>query len=50
MMETESFLLGKNGWVPNNGRLPVIVYRGVLQGGNSDLAERFEALFAEDGW
>ncbi|MCW2393832.1 MULTISPECIES: cupin [unclassified Sphingobium] len=50
MMETESFLLGKNGWVPNNDRLPVIVYRGVLQGGNSDLAERFEALFAENGW
>lgn len=50
MTEIESFLLRENGWVPNNERLPVIVYRSVLEGEGSDLAERFEALFEENGW
>ena len=49
-MEIESFLLGENDWVPNNARLPVLIYRGALQGGGEDLAEQFEALFAEHGW
>lgn len=49
-MEVESFLLAENGWVPNNARLPVVVYRAALEREGDDLSERFEALFAEHGW
>lgn len=49
-MEMDSFKLAENGWVPNSERIPVVVYRSVLHGNGSDLAERFEALFAENGW
>lgn len=49
-MEIESFLLGENGWVPNNTRLPVVVYRGALECDGDDLACRFEALFDDHGW
>lgn len=49
-MEIESFKLAANGWLPNNEQLPVVVYRRALDGDDSDLAERFEALFAENGW
>ncbi len=49
-MEIESFQLGENDWVPNNARLPVVIYRHALKGGGENLAERFEALFAEHGW
>jgi len=47
-MEIESFISGENGWVPNNARLPIVIYRGALAG--EELAERFEALFADNGW
>ncbi|SOE88515.1 Uncharacterized protein YjlB [Caballeronia arationis] len=46
----EPFILDRNGWVPNNRRLPVLLYRGVIDGGKPDGAERFEALFARNGW
>lgn len=46
----EPFMLDRNGWVPNNRRLPVLLYRGVIDGGQPDCAERFEALFAGHGW
>ncbi|MDR5753420.1 MULTISPECIES: cupin [unclassified Caballeronia] len=46
----EPFMLDRNGWVPNNRRLPVLLYRGVIDGGQSGGAERFEALFAHNGW
>ncbi|WP_254657097.1 hypothetical protein [Sphingobium fuliginis] len=50
MMEIESFLLGENDWVPNNARLPVVIYRAALDGEGEDLAGRFEALFEDHGW
>lgn len=49
-MEIESFLLQAKDWVPNNPRLPVVIYRGALQGQGGGLAEQFEALFAGHGW
>lgn len=49
-MDVESFILAENGWVPNNDRLPVVVYHGALEGEGGDLAERIEALFADHGW
>ncbi|SAL39522.1 cupin domain-containing protein [Caballeronia telluris] len=46
----EPFMLDRNGWVPNNRRLPVLLYRGVIDGAQPGGAERFEALFARHGW
>ena len=40
--------LTRDDWVPNNDRLPVLHYRGVLADG--DLATGFEALFDRNGW
>ncbi len=43
-------MLTRHGWVPNNARLPVILYRNALDGEGSALAEAFELLFAKHGW
>jgi len=45
----EHFMLPPNGWVPNNSRLPVLVWRGAVDP-KGDCAARFEALFAQNGW
>lgn len=49
-METEQFILHQNDWVPNNERLPVIVYRGAVKAEGKQAAEQFERLFADHGW
>jgi uncharacterized protein YjlB len=46
----EHFMLPQNGWVPNNTRLPVLLWRGALDARAPDAASRFEALFAQNGW
>lgn len=48
-MWVDHFLFAKNGWVPNNPRLPVIIYHGVMAE-EGDLADWFEARFAANGW
>lgn len=30
-METEPFILRQNNWLPNNERLPILLYRRVCQ-------------------
>ncbi|WEQ53993.1 cupin [Komagataeibacter oboediens] len=47
---TESFVLRANGWVPNNPKLPVIIYRNVLPPSGDDPAAVFEAMFQHNGW
>lgn len=38
--------LERNGWMPNNAHLPVLLYRGVVRGG----AAEYEAIFERNGW
>ena len=41
--------LHENGWMPNNPRLPVLLYRGVLEVGE-DAARKCEQRFEKNGW
>ncbi len=45
----ESFMIEPNGWVPNNSRLPVLLWHGAIDPRDHDDAARFEALFAQNG-
>jgi uncharacterized protein YjlB len=49
-VEPEVLKLLQNGWMPNNGRLPVLLYRGALNLPKRDPASEFEALFTRNGW
>ncbi len=50
-MNIETFLLPEHDWVPNNPRLPVIIYRGAVEVGScEETAKAFEAAFVENGW
>jgi uncharacterized protein YjlB len=46
----DALMLAPNGWVPNNTRLPVLIWHGALDPREGDLAARFEALFTHNGW
>lgn len=45
----ESIRLSRNGWMPNNERFPVLLYRSIF-GAVSDPAAQFESIFAANGW
>ncbi|SFW25255.1 cupin [Luteibacter sp. UNCMF366Tsu5.1] len=47
-VEPEALSLQRNGWVPNNDRLPVLIYRDAVRG--DDLASLIEARFVANGW
>jgi uncharacterized protein YjlB len=46
----ETLHLVANGWVPNNARLPVLLYRNAAAVVGTDPAATFEALFQRNGW
>jgi len=46
----ETLQLSRNGWMPNNEHLPVLLYRGVISAAGADPAARFEAAFLRNGW
>lgn len=48
--EPEALLLKKNGWMPNNDRLPVLIYRAAFPAGSANSVTRLEALLAQHGW
>jgi uncharacterized protein YjlB len=48
--EPEFLQLSRNGWVPNNERLPVLLYRGVFAPHEDDPALLFEQTFRRNGW
>lgn len=50
MIEPETLQLERNGWVPNNARLPVLLYRGVVDPDGPDPAAALEAIFQRGGW
>ena len=46
----ESIQLSSNGWMPNNERLPVLLYRKAIRIVGSDPASLFEEQFRRNGW
>jgi len=43
-------LFERNGWVPNNSRLPVLIYIKAIAIQGSDPAALFEKTFSGNGW
>lgn len=47
--ELTHFLLAPHRWVPNNARLPVMIYRHALPEAK-DLGTQFDVMFEANGW
>lgn len=48
--QPEVLRLVRNGWMPNNERLPVLLYRSVLSTAGEIAARQFENMFEGNGW
>lgn len=48
--EPEVLHLERNGWMPNNALLPVLLYHGAVQAGGADPAAVYEQVFTRNGW
>jgi uncharacterized protein YjlB len=48
--DPEVLRLSRNGWMPNNEHLPVLLYRGALKVAGADPAAQFEQIFRRRGW
>jgi uncharacterized protein YjlB len=42
--------LSRNGWMPNNENLPVLIYHGAFEAAAADPASIFEQAFERNGW
>jgi uncharacterized protein YjlB len=49
-MRIESMTFAATAAIPNNPRLPVIVYRGVLDAPGAEAVHDLEAIFGANGW
>lgn len=50
LIKPETIQLARNGWMPNNQRLPILLYRNAIEIAGSDPAARFEKQFERNGW
>jgi len=48
--QPEILKLSRNGWVPNNDHLPVLIYHRQLISSGPDPASAFEEAFLRNGW
>jgi uncharacterized protein YjlB len=48
--EPEALQLSRNGWMPNNEHLPVLLYRRAVDARTADPAAVFEQRFERNGW
>lgn len=48
--DPETIQLSRNSWVPNNDRLPVLLYHEALKLPDGDPASAFEQAFSRSGW
>ncbi len=48
--EIKEYLLKADGGFPNNPRLPLLIYKSVLEPSSEDLAGEIESLFERHGW
>jgi uncharacterized protein YjlB len=46
----ETLMFERNEWVPNNPRLPVLIYPNAIPVQDSDPAALFEKIFSANGW
>ncbi|RKS27535.1 uncharacterized protein YjlB [Pseudomonas sp. WPR_5_2] len=46
----QTLLLERNGWVPNNPRLPVLIYIKAIAVQQNDPADLIEKTFTDNGW
>jgi len=46
----ETLQLSRNGWMPNNEHLPVLIYREAITPSQIDPASAFETAFLRNGW
>lgn len=50
-LRTETYLIRDDGTIPNNERLPLVVYRSAIAAAPGlEAEERFKMLFAQHGW
>src|ERR1700677_194049 len=48
--QPEMLHLSRNGWMPNNEQLPVLLYRGAIEPQGERPASGFEKVFRRNGW
>jgi uncharacterized protein YjlB len=48
--DPEILRLSRNGWMPNNPHLPVLLYRAAIHPRGDDPAAIFESLFTRNAW